>query len=117
MLSDTMHTQSTPLPAAESSREIYEKALFHLSESLTMPPHSCQEAPVAHEGRISRIGMVPGVLYVVENDNQRTYGINLSDLEGYRGETLKELGFKVGAAIRFDTVGEQQVVAAKALVR
>lgn len=117
MFSRAMHTKSIPFASQESVGESYEKALLHLSESLTLPPPSHQEAPVTHEGRISRIGMVPGVLYVVENENRRTYGINLSALEGYCGETLEELGFQVGAAIRFDTIGEQQVVAAKTLTR
>lgn len=79
------------------------KGLLQLSHSLST---------VAHQGKISRIGMIPGILYVIENGTQRTYGINLRDLEGYRGESLKELGFRVGAQVRFHTEGEQHVVMA-----
>ena len=68
-------------------------------------------APLPTRG-ISRIGMIPGILYVIENGTQRTYGINLRDLEGFRGESLKELGFRVGAQVRFHTEGEQHVVMA-----
>ena len=85
------------------SMESCGKGLLHLSHSVST---------VAHEGKISRIGMIPGILYVVENDTQRTFGINLRDLEGYRGESLKELGFRVGAKVRFHTEGEQHVVMA-----
>ena len=85
------------------SNESCGKRLFQLSHSFIT---------VAHEGRISRIGMIPGILYVIENGTQRTYGINLRDLEGYRGESLKELGFRVGAQVRFHTEGEQHVVMA-----
>lgn len=87
------------------------KDLLHLSESVAMP------VSVNREGRISRIGMIPGILYVVEDLSQQTYGINLRDLEGYRGESPKELGLTVGAKVRFRTAGEQQVVKAERIRR
>ena len=85
------------------STESRGKGLLQLSHNVST---------VTHEGKISRIGMIPGILYVVENDTQRTFGINLRDLEGYRGESLRELGFQVGAKVRFQTEGEQHVVMA-----
>ncbi len=69
------------------------------------------------EGKISRIGMVPGIFYVVENTNLRTYGIDLGKLEGYRGETFSEIGVKVGATVRFRTGEDPRIVASASVIR
>lgn len=70
-----------------------------------------------HEGTISRIGMIPGIFYVTENESQKTYGINLREIKGYRGETDKELGIRVGAPIRFRTKEDQRTVEAAEVIR
>ena len=69
------------------------------------------------EGKISRIGMIPGIFYVVEENDHRTYGIDLGKIEGYRGETFQELGIKVGAKVRFRTDEDPRKVAAAEIVR
>lgn len=70
-----------------------------------------------HEGAISRISIIPGIFYVTENGSLKTYGVNLRDIEGYRGETDEELGIRVGAPIRFRTNGDQRTVEAAEVIR
>ena len=79
--------------------------LIHLANSLNL------------EGKISRIGMIPGIFYVVEKTDNRTYGIDLGKIEGYRGETFKELGIRVGANVRFRTEDDPRKVAAAEVIR
>ena len=89
----------------------YQKDLLQMSDFL----HNADAT--SREGRISRIGMIPGILYVLENDSQRTFGINLRELDGYCGESPKELGFTVGAPVRFLTRDDQQIVTAAHVIR
>jgi hypothetical protein len=84
----------------------------HPEGSHPLPANLNPSESPSREGKISRIGMIPGTLYVVENGSQRTYGINLHTMAGYRGETLKALGFRVGAHVRFQTAADQQTVTA-----
>ena len=69
------------------------------------------------EGTISRIGMIPGIFYVVESENQRTYGIDLGTIAGYRGETFTELGIKLGARVRFRTADDPRIVSTAEVIR
>ena len=61
--------------------------------------------------------MIPGIFYVVEKENRRTYGIDLGKIEGYRGESYAELGIKLGSRVRFRTAEDQQVVCAAEVIR
>lgn len=69
------------------------------------------------EGTVSRIGMIPGTFYVVERENRRTYGIDLGRIDGYRGETFKELGIKLGARVLFGTTDDPQIVTNAEVIR
>lgn len=69
------------------------------------------------EGEISRISPIPGLFYVVENKSQRTYGIDMSQIQGFRGETAKELGIKVGAKVQFCTTDDPRIVASAKVLR
>ena len=78
------------LKAKEISQQLnFQKGMSNLQKSLDL------------QGRITRVGMVPGLFYLVENKSQTIYGMRISDIEGYRGESAKELGLKVGAPVRF----------------
>ena len=79
--------------------------LFNLANSLNL------------EGKISRMGSIPGLFYVVESSSQRTYGIDVNQIEGFRGETPKELGIKVGAKVQFCTGDDPRMVASAKVVR
>lgn len=69
------------------------------------------------EGTISRLGMIPGTFYVVACEDRRTYGVVLGRIEGYRGETFKELGIKVGARVRFGTKDDPPIVTHAEVIR
>ena len=69
------------------------------------------------EGTISRLGMIPGTFYVVAREDRRTYGIDVRRIEGYRGETFKELGIKVGALVRFGTTDDPPIVTSAEVIR
>lgn len=92
-------------PHNEIDLDKFQGDLINLANSLNL------------EGKISRIGMIPGIFYVVEENDNRTYGIDLAKIEGYRGETFQELGIKVGAKVRFRTEEDPRKVAAAEVIR
>ena len=95
-----MHTESEANKATN-----FQGSLFKLSNNLN------------REGKISRISMIPTLFYVKENASQRVFGVELGHLEGFRGQTLKEFGIKVGAPVRFRTKDDQRTVEAAQVLR
>lgn len=95
-----MHTETEPNKPSN-----FQGSLFKLSNNLN------------REGKISRISMIPNLFYVKENASQRVFGIELGHLQGFRGETLKQFGIKVGAPVRFRTKDDQRTVEAAEVLR
>jgi hypothetical protein len=70
-----------------------------------------------HEGRIARLGSIPGLLYVEEIQTGRVFSMRFGNFPGYRGQTAKQFGLRPGARIRFRVNADQQTVATAAILK
>ena len=48
-----------------------------------------------------------GLAYVEEPNSKKRFVFNFDKIRDYRGETVRELGLRVGSRVRFTTTGER----------
>jgi len=69
------------------------------------------------EGRIARMGLIPGLLFVAESQTGRVFSLRFGNFSGYHGQAADEFGFRPGARIRFQVNEDQQTVASANILR
>lgn len=69
------------------------------------------------DGKIARMGMIPGLIYVAETQTGRVFSMRFGNFSGYYGQTADEFGLRPGTRVRFQVNDDLQTVATASILK